>query len=84
MATMASILARLERIEQRLRLEPELDLDMVRDSFNAESKTPVLACPCHFSVFDVSDGGRVISGPAPHPPQQLHVAVQGNDEFVSR
>ena len=60
------------------------DLDMVRDSFNAESKTPVLACPCHFSVFDVTQAGRVISGPAPHPPLQLHVAVQGSDVFVSR
>ncbi len=60
------------------------DLDMVRDSFNAETKTPVLACPCHFSVFDVSQGGRVISGPAPRPPLQLHVAVHGSDVFVSR
>lgn len=60
------------------------DLDMVRDSFNAETKTPMLACPCHFSVFDVTEGGRVISGPAPHPPLQLQVNVQGNDVFVSR
>ena len=60
------------------------DLDMVRDSFNAETRTPVLACPCHFSVFDVSQGGRVISGPAPRPPLQLHVAVRGSDVFVSR
>jgi Rieske Fe-S protein len=60
------------------------DLDMARDSFNVESKTPVLACPCHFSVFDVTEGGRVIAGPAPHPPLQLHVTVQGNDVFVGR
>jgi len=60
------------------------DLDMARDSFNVESKTPVLACPCHFSVFDVTDGGHVIAGPAPRPPLQLHVTVQGNDVFVNR
>jgi arsenite oxidase small subunit len=60
------------------------DLDMARDSFNVETKTPVLACPCHFSVFDVTQAGRVISGPAPHPPLQLRVTVRGNDVFVSR
>jgi Rieske Fe-S protein len=60
------------------------DLDMARDSFNLETKAPVLACPCHFSVFDVTEGGRVIAGPAPRPPLQLHVTVQGNDVFVSR
>jgi arsenite oxidase small subunit len=60
------------------------DLDMVRDSFNAEAKAPVLACPCHFSVFDITQGGRVTSGPAPHPPLQLHVAVRGSDVFVTR
>ena len=28
------------------------DVNMARDSFNVETSTPVLACPCHFSVFD--------------------------------
>jgi len=60
------------------------DLDMARDSFNVETRTPVLACPCHFSVFDVTQAGRVTSGPAPHPPLQLRVTVRGNDVFVSR
>jgi Rieske Fe-S protein len=60
------------------------DIDMARDSFNVETKTPVLACPCHFSVFDVTENGRVMAGPAPHPPLQLHVTEQGNDIFVSR
>jgi arsenite oxidase small subunit len=61
-----------------------LDVNMVRDSFNVDSSTPVLACPCHFSVFDPAQDGRVLGGPAPNPPLQLRVAVRGNDLFVSR
>ena len=60
------------------------DLDMARDSFNVETSTPVLACPCHFSVFDPAQNGRVIGGPAPNPPLQLRVELRGNDVFVSR
>jgi arsenite oxidase small subunit len=60
------------------------DVNMARDSFNVETITPVLACPCHFSVFDPAQNGRVIGGPAPNPPLQLRVEVRGNDVFVSR
>ena len=60
------------------------DVNMARDSFNVETSTPVLACPCHFSVFDPAQGGRVLGGPAPGPPLQLRVEVRGNDLFVSR
>lgn len=60
------------------------DLDMACDSFNVETKIPVLACPCHFSVFDPTHGGQVIGGPAPSPLLQLYVEVRGSDVFVSR
>ena len=60
------------------------DVNMARDSFNVETSTPVLACPCHFSVFDPAQSGQVIGGPAPNPPLQLRVEVRGNDVFVSR
>ena len=60
------------------------DANMARDSFNVETNTPVLACPCHFSVFDPAQNGRVIGGPAPNPPLQLRIEVRGNDVFVSR
>jgi arsenite oxidase small subunit len=60
------------------------DVNMARDSFNVETNTPVLACPCHFSVFDPAQNGRVIGGPAPNPPFQLSVEVRGNDVFVGR
>ncbi len=60
------------------------DPSMARDSFNVAVNTPVLACPCHFSVFDISRQGAVIGGPAPTPPLQLKVDVRDNNVFVSR
>jgi arsenite oxidase small subunit len=60
------------------------DVTVARDTFDVEAKNPVLGCPCHFSVFDIADGGKVISGPAPNPPQQLTVEVHDGKVFVSR
>lgn len=54
-----------------------------RNTFDVDVSTPVLACPCHFSVFDVPQHGRVIAGPAPNPPLQLKVEVRDNNVFVS-
>jgi len=60
------------------------DVGMARDTFDVAAKNPIIGCPCHFSVFDVADGGKVISGPAPNPPLQLTVAVRDGKVFVSR
>jgi Rieske Fe-S protein len=30
---------------------------------------PVFACPCHLSVYDPLQAGKVVSGPAPRPPR---------------
>ena len=32
--------------------------------FQPDEPRPALVCPCHYSTFDVSDGGNVIFGPA--------------------
>jgi arsenite oxidase small subunit len=56
----------------------------VRDTFDVDVKTPVLACPCHFSVFDLPQQGKVIAGPAPTPPLQLKVEVRDDKVFVRR
>lgn len=55
-----------------------------RNTFDVDVRTPVLACPCHFSVFDLPEHGRVIAGPAPNPPLQLKVEVRGDNVFVTR
>ncbi|MEU2153749.1 Rieske 2Fe-2S domain-containing protein [Streptomyces sp. NPDC019396] len=43
-----------------------------------EQQTHHVLCPCHQSTFDLSDGARVIFGPAGHPLPQLQIGV--NDE----
>jgi arsenite oxidase small subunit len=60
------------------------DVTVVQDTFDVAAKNPVLGCPCHFSVFDVADGGKVIAGPAPNPPQQLTVEVRDGKIFVGK
>ncbi|MFC5906421.1 ubiquinol-cytochrome c reductase iron-sulfur subunit [Streptacidiphilus monticola] len=43
-----------------------------------EQQTHHVLCPCHQSTFDLSDGARVIFGPAGHPLPQLAINVDGN------
>ncbi|ANW20562.1 cytochrome bc1 complex Rieske iron-sulfur subunit [Streptomyces clavuligerus] len=49
-----------------------------------EQQTHHVLCPCHQSTFDLSDGARVIFGPAGHPLPQLRIGVnaQGNLEAL--
>jgi Rieske Fe-S protein len=35
------------------------------DVWDWQADTRTLKCPCHFSIFDVRDGARVLDGPAP-------------------
>jgi Rieske Fe-S protein len=39
---------------------------------------PVFACPCHLSVYDISQNGKVVSGPAPRPPRSFTVNKEGD------
>lgn len=42
-----------------------------------------LLCPCHFSKFDVRDGGAVIEGPAPRNLPRVPLRLEGaHDELV--
>ncbi|MGH4027727.1 cytochrome bc1 complex Rieske iron-sulfur subunit [Actinomycetota bacterium Odt1-20B] len=43
-----------------------------------EQQTHHVLCPCHQSTFDLSDGAKVIFGPAGHALPQLRISV--NDE----
>jgi ubiquinol-cytochrome c reductase iron-sulfur subunit len=39
--------------------------------------SPALVCPCHYSTFDVLDGGSVEFGPAGRPLPQLPLVIDG-------
>ena len=41
-----------------------------------------LLCPCHFSKYDVRDGGAVAEGPAPRNLPSLPLRIEGNGELV--
>jgi ubiquinol-cytochrome c reductase iron-sulfur subunit len=43
-----------------------------------------LICPCHQSIFDVQDGARNISGPAPRPLPGLPLDVDAEGYLVAR
>jgi ubiquinol-cytochrome c reductase iron-sulfur subunit len=47
-------------------------------------KTHHLLCPCHQSTFDLSDGARVVFGPAARPLPQLPLAVNEDGYLVAQ
>ena len=42
---------------------------------------PALVCPCHYSTFDVANGGEVLFGPAGRPLPQLPLQVGESGEL---
>ncbi len=49
-----------------------------------EQQTHHLLCPCHQSQFDVTDGAKVIFGPAARPLPQLPITVDAEGYLVAR
>ena len=49
------------------------DPDEVAKHYNYRPSGPVFACPCHFSVYDIAQDGKVVSGPAPRPPYRFEL-----------
>jgi Rieske Fe-S protein len=46
--------------------------------YNFKPAGPVFACPCHLSVYDIAQGGKVVSGPAPRPPRSFTIKKDGD------
>jgi quinol---cytochrome c reductase iron-sulfur subunit len=46
--------------------------------FSAHVPGPALVCPCHYSTFDVTDGGTVLFGPAGRPLPQLPLSIRSD------
>jgi len=49
-----------------------------------EQQTHHLVCPCHQSTFDVSNGAKVVFGPARRPLPQLPIAVDAEGYLVAQ
>ncbi len=45
--------------------------------FEPVEPSRALVCPCHYSTFDVADGGSVLFGPAGRPLPQLPLMIDG-------
>jgi Rieske Fe-S protein len=59
------------------------------DVWDWDADAKRIKCPCHFSVFDVTDAARVVDGPAPRRLPALPVNVADGElvvasEFVGR
>ncbi len=48
-----------------------------------EQQTHHMLCPCHQSTFDVTDGAKVIFGPAHRPLPQLKIEVDDEGYLVA-
>ena len=57
--------------------------DDVAKGYNYRPAGPVFACPCHLSVFDIQQEGKVVSGPAPRPPRKFVYKVENNQLVIS-
>lgn len=44
---------------------------------------PVGYCPCHGSVYDLTEGGKVIGGPAPRPEPQVNLEVDASGDIYA-
>ena len=60
------------------------DVAMARDTFDVEVANPVLGCPCHFSVYDIANRGKVVAGPAPSALMQLAVEARDGKLYITR
>ena len=44
---------------------------------------PVGYCPCHASVFDLTQGAKVVAGPSPRPEPQVQLEVDSNGDIYA-
>ena len=49
----------------------------------SQAQSPVAVCPCHASVFDLVNGGNVLSGPSPLPLPQVMLEVDNSGDIYA-
>jgi ubiquinol-cytochrome c reductase iron-sulfur subunit len=52
-------------------------------AYEPTSSPPALACPCHYSTFDVRRGAEVVLGPAGRPLPQLPLMLDASRRLVA-
>lgn len=70
-------LAAFSRIctHQRCLVDLNLDTEAIAFAFNHRGEHPQLTCACHYSVFDATRAGRVVSGPAVEPLPRVRLRI---------
>lgn len=58
------------------------NLEAVAVAFNHRTDHPVLACPCHLSVFAPLQAGRAVSGPAREPLPRVQLSLREGELFA--
>lgn len=59
------------------------DNSEIRALADLTPKNPVVYCPCHRSVYDLAEGGKVIKGPAKAPLWKFEFDIKGDDIVVT-
>ncbi len=74
------VLAGFSRIctHQGCLVDLNVDTEAIAFAFNHRSDRPQLTCACHYSVFDPSRAGRVVSGPAVLPLPRVRLRLEGS------
>ena len=72
------VLAAFSRIctHQGCLVDLNLDTEAIAFAFNHRADRPQLTCACHYSVFDPSRAGLVVSGPAVQPLPRVRLRLR--------
>lgn len=59
------------------------DKSEIRSLTAIDAKSPMAYCPCHRSVYDLAEGGKVVKGPAKAPLWKFDFEIKGDDIVVT-
>ena len=63
-------------------VQPNRNYEAIAVSYNYRTSSPVLACNCHFSVFDIRKAGEAVSGPAVLPLPRIQLDHKAGKVFA--
>lgn len=55
----------------------------VERELGVEARAPMISCPCHQSVFDLSQGGRPVKGPVRRRPWAFEFDIVGDEVVIT-